>query len=198
MSRRLRWSLLGWSLLGSVVLVTLAGCGKGFMPYAEREPWRREAEVACLNSGTVRESTGLIRIEPISGPGMCGADFPLKVAALGEGSAYGYSEEPVRPPGAIPGGSRTAEPRWPIQQQPYGAPQPYSQRPYPPPSPQPYPPPVVSGEPMSIHAPGAAAPDVDTQQQLGALPGYLRAPPNWQRVPPGAVQTRRGAPPASR
>ena len=125
------------------------------MPYAEREPWRREAEVACLNSGTVRESTALVRIEPISGPGMCGADFPLKVAALGESPAYGYSEEPVRPPGAIPGGSRTAEPRWPIQQQPYGAPQPYSQRPYPPPSPQPYPPPVVSGEPMSIHAPGA-------------------------------------------
>ena len=148
MSRRLRWSLLGWSLLGSVVLVTLAGCGKGFMPYAEREPWRREAEVACLNSGTV---------------------------ARGEGSAYGYSEEPVRPPGAIPGGSRAAEPRWPIQQQPYGAPQPYSQRPYPPPSPQPYPPPVASGEPMSIHAPGtapaSAAPDVYPQHQLGAPPG---------------------------
>ena len=70
----------------------------------EREPWRREAEVACLNSGTVKESAGLVRISPIEGPGMCGADFPLKVSALGEGSALGYVEEPVRPPGAIPHG----------------------------------------------------------------------------------------------
>ena len=67
--------------------------------YAEREPWRREAEVACLNSGTVKEGAGLVRISPIEGPGMCGADFPLKVSALGEGPALGYVEEPVRPPG---------------------------------------------------------------------------------------------------
>jgi hypothetical protein len=186
MSRRLRWSLLS-----SVVLVTLAGCGKGFWPYAERDPWRREAEVACLNSGTVRASASLVRIDPISGPGMCGADFPLKVSALGESSAYGYSDEPLRPPGSIPGGARATEPRWPIQQQPYGAPQPYSQRPYPPP--------VASSEPMSIHAPGtapgSAAPDAYPQQQLGAPPAYLRAPPEWQRVQPGAQQMRRAAPP---
>ena len=65
MSRR-----LCWFILGSVALVTLAGCGKGFWSYAEREPWRREAEVACLKSGTVRENASLVRIEPISGPGM--------------------------------------------------------------------------------------------------------------------------------
>jgi len=186
MSRRLRWSLLG-----SVVLVTLAGCGKGFFPYAEREPWRREAEVACLKSGTVRENTSLVRIEPISGPGMCGADFPLKVSALGESSAYGYSDEPLRPPGAIPGGPRAAEPRWPIQQQPYDPPQSYSQRPYPPPA--------AGGEPMSIHAPGTGSPvpgpDGYPQQQLGAPPAYLQAPRDWQRVSPGAPPMRRAAPP---
>ena len=73
-------------LVGSFVLVSLAGCGRGFFQSAEREPWRAEAEIACLKSGAVKESPELVRIEPISGPGMCGAEFPLKVAALGEGS----------------------------------------------------------------------------------------------------------------
>src|SRR5215216_6543253 len=120
MSRGVRWFLIG-----SAALVTLAGCGRGIFHYAEREPWRREAEVACLNSGTVKEGAGVVRISPIDGPGMCGADFPLKVSALGESSAMGYIDEPIRPPGAIPGASRPVdEPRWPIAQQPYGAPAP--------------------------------------------------------------------------
>jgi len=71
-----------WYLIGSLVLVALAGCGRGFM-FEEREPWRHDAEVACLKSGAVRESSNLVRIAPIEGPGICGADFPLKVAALG-------------------------------------------------------------------------------------------------------------------
>ena len=114
MSRGVRWFLMG-----SRVLVTLAGCGRGIMQYAgERAPWRHEAEVACLNSGTVKESAGLVRISPIEGPGMCGADFPLKVSALGESPALGYVDEPIRPPGSIAGGGRpAAEPRWPISQQ---------------------------------------------------------------------------------
>ena len=53
-------------LVGSVVLVSLAGCGKGFFQ-AEREPWRAEAEVACLKSGAVKETPELVRIDPISG-----------------------------------------------------------------------------------------------------------------------------------
>src|SRR5882724_4995392 len=91
-----------WYLVGSLVLVTLAGCGRSFLQYAERERWRREAEVACLKSGTVKEGPALVRIQPIEGPGICGADFPLKVAALGEGSAVGFADE-LRPPGGIPG-----------------------------------------------------------------------------------------------
>ncbi|MBR1218405.1 extensin family protein [Bradyrhizobium sp. U87765 SZCCT0131] len=96
-------------LVGSIVLVSLAGCGRGFFQTAEREPWRHEAEVACLKSGAVREAAGLVRIEPITGPGVCGADFPLKVAALDSGSATGFADE-LRPPGGIPNG----QPRWPI------------------------------------------------------------------------------------
>src|SRR5713101_2373587 len=102
-----------WYLVSSLVLVALAGCGRSYLQYAERETWRRAAEVACLKSGTVKEGAGLVRIEPIEGPGICGADFPLKVAAFGEGSIYGFADEAIRPPGAIPG---AREPRWPIAQ----------------------------------------------------------------------------------
>ena len=86
-------------LVGSLVVLGLAACGK--MMFAEREAWRHEAEVACLKSGQVKEGPSLVRIQPISGPGICGADFPLKVAAIGEGSPIGYADE-LRPPGAIP------------------------------------------------------------------------------------------------
>ncbi|WP_316227380.1 extensin family protein [Bradyrhizobium sp. SZCCHNR1047] len=99
-------------LVGSIVLVSLAGCGRGF--FQEREPWRAEAEIACLKSGAVKESADIVRINPISGPGMCGADYPLKVAALGEATtSYGFADESLRPPAAIGG-----QPRWPINQPP--------------------------------------------------------------------------------
>src|SRR5271168_197396 len=100
-------------LVGSVVLVSLAGCGHGFFQ-AEREPWRAEAEIACLKSGAVKESAEIVRIDPISGPGMCGADYPLKVAALGEASgSYGFADDDLRPPGDIGN-----QPRWPISHPP--------------------------------------------------------------------------------
>ncbi len=95
-------------LVGSLVLVSLAGCGRGFFT-AEREPWRAEAEKACLKSGAVRETAELVRIDPISGPGVCGAEFPLKVAALGEpNSSLGYADD-LRPPASI-----GSQPRWPV------------------------------------------------------------------------------------
>ncbi|MEA2942040.1 MAG: hypothetical protein QOD09_2569, partial [Bradyrhizobium sp.] len=101
---------VGSYLLGCFVLVSLAGCGRGFFQSAEREPWRAEAEVACLKSGAVKETADLVRINPISGPGVCGAEFPLKVAALGEGSgSFGFADE-LRPPAGIGGD----QPRWPV------------------------------------------------------------------------------------
>src|ERR1700739_1469368 len=115
-------------LVGSIVLVSLAGCGRGFFQTAEREPWRAEAEIACLKSGAVKESADLVRISPISGPGACGAEFPLKVAALGESSGtFGFADEDLRPPAAIGN-----QPRWPTGQNP----PPYQGAP--PPSPAPY------------------------------------------------------------
>jgi hypothetical protein len=101
-------------LVGSFVLVSLAGCGHGFFQAQEREPWRAEAEIACLKSGAVKESADLVRIDPISGPGVCGAEFPLKVAALGEtNSSFGFADDDLRPPGNVGN-----QPRWPISQPP--------------------------------------------------------------------------------
>src|SRR2546421_415594 len=92
-------------LVGSLVVLGLAACGHQWL--AERDAWRHEAEVACLKSGQVKEGPSLVRIQPITGPGICGADFPLKVAAIGEGAAIGFADEP-RPPSAIPGGQPVA------------------------------------------------------------------------------------------
>src|SRR5258706_6404747 len=136
-------------LVGSFVLVSLAGCGRGFFQSAEREPWRTEAEIACLKSGAVKENADRVRINPISGPGICGAEYPLKVAALGESSgSFGFADDSLHPPAAIGN-----QPRWPISQPP----------PDPPPSSsypeavarQPYGAP--SRGPISLAAPGVAA-----------------------------------------
>jgi Extensin-like protein C-terminus len=144
-------------LVGSVVLAALiavAGCSHYL--FAEREPWRREAEVACLNSGVAESVPGRVRISSIEGPGVCGMDYPLRVSELGEsrplsGVPMSYDDAPLRPPGAIPDGDMPQQ--WPGVQStplpppqggtspygppPYGQPQyvqpQYSQPPYPPP-----------------------------------------------------------------
>src|SRR5215472_278173 len=107
-----------WYLVGSLVLVSLAGCGHGFFQ-AEREPWRAEAEIACLKSGAVKENLDVVRIDPISGPGVCGAEYPLKVAALGDASAsLGFADEVLRPPAPIGN-----QPPWPVSRPQSGYPQ---------------------------------------------------------------------------
>ncbi len=141
-------------LVGSFVLVSLAGCGRGFFS-EEREPWRAEAEIACLKSGAVKENAELVRMSPISGPGVCGAEFPLKVAALGEASgSFGFADDDLRPPANVGN-----QPRWPIGQP----------APAPPPPQTPYYPDggrrapgygAPSGGPISLSAPGIA-PDQD-------------------------------------
>ncbi len=174
---------VSWYLVGSFVLVSLAGCGRGFFS-EEREPWRAEAEIACLKSGAVREGPDLVRINPISGPGACGADFPLKVSALGESSnTFGFADEDLRPPAAIGN-----QPRWPVGQPPPppAPPSPYYQQQ------QPYPAPnhgasnyggsnygapdygVPSSGPVSLRAPG-----VSPEQDDIRLPSE-GAPHGWQ------------------
>ena len=157
-------------LVGSFFLVSLAGCGRGFFQSAEREPWRAEAEIACLKSGAVKENADLVRINPISGPGICGAEYPLKVAALGESSgSFGFADDIPRPPGNIGN-----QPRWPMSQPPQAPSQSSA-----------YPDAVVrqpgygaaSSGPISLTAPGVAAPQEDEiDLPPEGTPG-LREPP---------------------
>lgn len=196
-------------LVGSFVLVSLAGCGKGLFQTEQREPWRAEAEVACLKSGAVRESAGLVRIEPISGPGVCGAEFPLKVAALGESSGtIGFADETLRPPGAIAGGPS----RWPVQQ-PASQPMVRATSQYPSTYPQSAPPqqqpsyggnynagynnaPTSSG-PISLNAPGVADAEDDINLPAEGAPeqgmpqnAQPQSRPSYGRYGSGAAQSQ--------
>ena len=193
------WRSVRWYLLGLLALLTLAGCGRAFMQSAQREPWRRDAEIACMQAGVVKEGLGVVRIAPIEGPGICGATIPLKVALLGETSTYGYADEALRPPGAILG----AQPRWPVAPPRYAPPQVAA-----PPTPQ-------VGAPMSISPPGinpnspTSAPRYEWQTGPSpvsppnhhASPHYSPAPlePEPQEELPddddAPVQTRPGVPP---
>ncbi len=147
------------SLMGCAALASLAGCGRGFFQFEQRDPWRAEAEAACMKSGAVKETAEVVRINPISGPGVCGAEYPLKVAALGETStSLGFADD-MRPPAAV-GGSN--QPRWPGSQPGYAA---ASQ-------------PVAARGPVSLNAPGVAAATDEI-----ALPAEGRAPPGWQTGP---------------
>ena len=178
-------------LVGSFVLVSLAGCGRGFFQSAEREPWRAEAEIACLKSGAVKENAELVRISPISGPGVCGAEYPLKVAALGESSgSLGFADESPRPPTTIGN-----QPRWPVSRPPAPAQAPY----YPdPPSRQSSSNALISSAPISnapisLTAPGVSPEEDDIDLPPESAPGSsepaaqgaYRAPyPGSQTYPP--------------
>ena len=189
-------------LVGSFVLVSLAGCGRGFFQSAEREPWRAEAEIACLKSGAVKENAELVRISPISGPGVCGAEYPLKVAALGESSgSVGFADESPRPPTTVGN-----QPRWPVSRPPAPAQAPY----YPdPPSRQsssnaPISSAPISNAPISLTAPGVSPEEDDIDLPPESAPGSsepaaqgaYRAPyPGSQTYPP---RDRYSAPTSSR
>jgi hypothetical protein len=177
-------------LVGSLVVLGLAACGK--MMFAEREPWRHEAEVACLKSGQVKEGASLARIQPISGPGICGADFPLKVAAIGEGSPIGFADE-LRPPGAIPSRQPLAVAPRPAYHDPYPPqPQTYPQQSYPR---QQYPQTTAPNGPMPIQPPGSEAADEDDVEYENAQPAQGAPMQNYpQRPQTGAHNPYRPVP----
>jgi hypothetical protein len=200
---------------GVGVLLALAGCGRSMLQ-GERAAWRSQAEAQCMQSGAVKISPAVAQMQPIEGPGMCGADFPLKVAALGESARMSYSDVP-RPPGGV--GNGADMPNWPPSQARYtapmsapppqgaqlrwtpgppaidapeampsrtGAPQTYA----PQNAPRAYEPPApAGGRPMSIYAPGVPIPD-DIPDD--AIVPQQRAP-SQQRMQPASnapVQTQ--------
>jgi Extensin-like protein C-terminus len=174
-------------LVGSLVLVSLAGCSRGFFQSEEREPWRAEAEIACLKSGAVKETADVVRIEPISGPGVCGAEFPLKVAALGESTgSLGFADDDLRPPANVGNA-----PRWPIS----------PSRPAPP-QPLPYPDNTLrqpgygtgSNGPISLTAPGVPPRQDEIDLPPEGTPGYV-PPGSRQRYPDAQPYPSQAYPP---
>ena len=133
-----------WGLVSSCLLLALAGCAR--MWFAEREPWRREAEVACLQSGAVKESPSVALMRAIDGPGVCGADYPIRVAALGEPALVGFADEVVRPPGSVGGVVD------PVNRAPYRPAQSYPAQPAPLPPVQ-----SAPGQPISLGRPASPA-----------------------------------------
>ena len=177
MMRAVRWRFVIASLLLGVVF-GLAGCAR--MWFAQREPWRRDAEISCLQSGAVKEGASIAIIKAIDGPGVCGADYPLRVTALGEAAAVSFADEPVRPPGTIQGAPDHL--RVPRAIAPPAAPPLLA---YPAASPyvpsQTYVPPAATatGMPLSLAPPSRIAPlDPDASQRAP-----IRAP--FEQVPVG-------------
>ena len=78
-------------LAGAGFSLALGGCAG--MWFLEREPWRHEAELACLQSGAVQEDPAITMVKAINGPGVCGVDYPLRVAALGGLGLSGIADE---------------------------------------------------------------------------------------------------------
>ena len=173
---------VAWYLVGSLVLVALiglAGCSHYLL--AEREPWRHEAEVACLNGGADNETPGRVRVSAIEGPGACGMDYPLRVSELGTGAPLSsaplsYDDDTLRPPAAIPNAS--LPPQWqaqpiqssalPVLQGPQAYP---PAQPYPPPQsyPQAYPAAAApAGAPLALDPPGV--PPAGDDDDIG-IPG---------------------------
>ncbi len=176
-------------LVGSVALVALAACGRSW--FEEREPWRHEAEAECIKSGSVKEGPAIVQMRPIQGPGMCGADFPLKVSALGDSPPLAFADDP-RPPGMIPQSSIPQSWRAPPAEPLYAPPQAYPARPpYAPVAAQP-------GAPLTITPPGSEpyGPDEPGTYADAPYPERYRAP--RASYPSGPVEPEETAPPPSR
>jgi len=190
MSRGVQVFLFG--SLAAAALIALAGCGHNFYS-GERESWRHDAEVACLNSGVIKDGPDRVRISAISGPGMCGADFPVRVTALGESSPLGYDDEPLRPPSAVPNGAspnsaipNSAMPQhWPVIQSDALPPPQAPAKP-------------LAGAPMSLYAPGIADPEEDSAAFEPEPPRpYGSAPPSRSSPPPAYTPRVMSPPPAA-
>ncbi len=91
MRRAISLQVISWRPFGCCLLLVLTACAR--ISFEEREPWRREAEVSCLNSGAVKEGPSVAILKAIEGPGVCGTDYPLRVAALGEPAVTSFAEE---------------------------------------------------------------------------------------------------------
>ncbi len=68
----------------ALIAAVLVGCGR--FGGERRDPWRVQAEEACLASKLVTPSAYMSRVSEIEGPGACGITYPFKVSAFAGGS----------------------------------------------------------------------------------------------------------------
>lgn len=78
----MRRYLVAFSALGLAGL-GLAGCG--LQRFEQREAWRGQAELACLQAGLVRETAYTSLGPALQGPGTCGMDHAIRVTAFADG-----------------------------------------------------------------------------------------------------------------
>lgn len=76
----------GYVAFGALALIGVAVVGCGRFAYETREPWRAQAEEACLASKLVAPSAYMSRVSAIDGPGSCGISYPFRATALAGGS----------------------------------------------------------------------------------------------------------------
>lgn len=78
--RRAYVAFVGLALTG----IGLVGCGR--FSFETREPWRRQAEEACLAAKHVEPSAYMSFSKEIDGPGTCGITWPIRTTAFAGGS----------------------------------------------------------------------------------------------------------------
>jgi hypothetical protein len=76
----------GFVAFGALTLIGLGLAGCGLFRFEQREPWRAQAEEACMAQHLVQPSAYMARASRINGPGACGMDYPFKVAAFSSGT----------------------------------------------------------------------------------------------------------------
>ena len=64
----------------------LTGCALN--KFEQREPWRDQAEQACLSKRLVETTEFVTPVKAIDGPGTCGMQQPYRVTRLGSGNVF--------------------------------------------------------------------------------------------------------------
>lgn len=89
--------------------LVLASCGSSSYFVAEEEPWRDNAEIACLRSGAVQASAFIAQQPELDGPSVCGAVRPFVVKAAMGGAVR------LNPPALVQCGMVANVERWVAQ-----------------------------------------------------------------------------------
>jgi hypothetical protein len=106
--------------VGGVIAGLVVGCSQ--FRREQRAEWRGEAERACLRTGTIQQMPHATVAKALEGPGMCGADHPIRISAFTTrtlehtasfpGSGGGAAAARLSQPGTLTCPMTTALQRW--------------------------------------------------------------------------------------